>query len=119
MERPCDSRAGYKHHVTKKHLAYLKQSLMDMCRRENLHQIDLLSPARQHITEKEYWAKRQGQIKMDKLNQQMAADGVTPRETKFQTEKDYLRRSIDEASATACSVEEFQKSLSEKFHAEN
>lgn len=116
MERPCDSRAGYKHHVTKKYLAYLKQSLMDMCRRENLHQIDLLSPARQHITEKEYWAKRQGQIKMDKLNQQMAADGVTPRKTKFQTEKDYLRHSIDEASATACSVEEFQKSLSERFN---
>lgn len=116
MERPCDSRAGYKHHVTKKYLAYLKQSLMDMCRRENLHQIDLLSPARQQITEKEYWAKRQGQIKMDKLNQQMAADGITPRETKFQTEKDYLRRSIDEASATACSVEEFQKTLLEKFN---
>lgn len=115
MERSCDSRAGYKHHVTKKYLAYLKHSLMDMCRRENLHQIDLLSPSRQQITEKEYWAKRQGQIKMDKLNQHMSADGITPRETKFQTEKDYLRRSIDEASATACSVEEFQKSLSEKF----
>ena len=83
MERPCDSRAGYKHHVTKKYLVHLKQSLMDMCRRENLHQIDLLSPAKKQVTEKEFWAKRQGQIKMDKLNQQMAADGVTPRKTKF------------------------------------
>ena len=54
MERPCDSRAGYKHHLTKKYLAYLKQSLMDMCHRENLHQIDLLSPARKQVTEKEY-----------------------------------------------------------------
>ena len=116
MERPCDSRAGYKHHVTKKYLAYLKQSLMDMCRRESLHQIDLLSPARQHITEKEYWMKRQGQLKMDKLNQKMTADGIIPRKTNFQTEKDYLRHSIDEASATSCSVEEFQKSLSEKFN---
>lgn len=116
MERPCDSRAGYKHHVTKKYLAYLKQSLMDMCRRENLHQIDLLSPARKQVTEKEYWIKRQGQIKMDKLIRKMAADGVTPRETKFQTEKEYLRRSIDEASTTACSIEEFQKNLSKKFN---
>ena len=45
MERPCDSRAGYKHHLTKDYLFYLKQDVMDMCRREQLHQVDLLSPA--------------------------------------------------------------------------
>lgn len=45
MERPCDARAGYKHHLTPTYLIYLKHSLMDICHREHLHQVDLLSPA--------------------------------------------------------------------------
>ena len=45
MERPCDSLAGYKHHLTKNYLVHLKQSVMDLCHREHLHQIDLLAPA--------------------------------------------------------------------------
>ncbi len=30
MERACDSRAGYKHHLSKDYLIHLKQSLMDL-----------------------------------------------------------------------------------------
>lgn len=51
---PCGSRAGFKRHLTKKHLAFLKQSVMVIRRRENPHQIDLLSPAKNRITDKEY-----------------------------------------------------------------
>ena len=36
-----------------------------------LHQVDLLTPAERKITEKEYWAQRRGQEKLDKLNQKM------------------------------------------------
>lgn len=69
MERPCDSLAGNKHHLTKKYLIHLKQEVMDMCRRENLNQVDLLTPAERKITEKEYWANRRGQEKLDtKIN---------------------------------------------------
>lgn len=115
MERACDSRAGYKHHVTKDYLKYLKRSLMDLCLREHLHQVDLLAPAKQNITEKEYWSKRRGQKKLDKQNEPMAADGIIPRNTKFQTEKEYLRNSIDAAASSACSLEEFQQELSDKY----
>lgn len=116
MERACDSRAGNKHHLTKSYLIHLKRSVMDMCHRENLHQIDLLTPAERKVTEKEYWAGRHGQKDMDKLNKQMLADGVTPRNTKFQTQKDYLRSSIDTAAGAARSQEEFQKILFEKYN---
>ena len=58
MERASDSRAGNKHHLTKNYLVHLKQSVMDICHRENLHQVDLLTPAERKVTEKEYWAKR-------------------------------------------------------------
>ena len=116
MERPCDSRAGYKHHVSSDCLIHLKQSVMDMCRREHLHQVDLLAPAKKKITEREYHAGRRGQKKLDDRCQQMKADGVTPRKTKFQAQKDFLRAAIEVASAAARSQEDFQRLLVEKYH---
>lgn len=53
MKRPYDSLAGYKHHLTKNYLIYLKHDVMDMCRREQLHQVDLLSPAEKKVTDRE------------------------------------------------------------------
>ncbi len=74
MEFDCESKAGYKHHLSTAYLAHLKQDVMDMCQKEGLHQVDLLSPAERKITEKEYWAQRRGQEKLDKLNQKMLED---------------------------------------------
>lgn len=114
MERTCDSRAGFKHHQTRDYLIHLKQSVMEMCRRENLHQVDLLTPAEKKITEKEYHAKRTGQKKLNERNQQMLSGGITPRRTVYQTQKDDLRSAIDEAAAVVKSLEEFQNFLLEK-----
>lgn len=116
MERPCDSRAGNKHHLTKKYLVHLKQAVMDMCHREKLYQVDLLTPAERKVTEREYWANRRGQKKMDEHSTRMVADGITPRKTRFQTEKEYLRVSIDEAAHSARSLQEFQQILSAQFN---
>ena len=74
-----------------------------------LHQVDLLTPAERKITEKEYWAQRRGQETLDKLNQKMLEDGITPKETRYQTEKQFLRDAIDDAASTAQSPEEFSK----------
>ena len=41
-----------------------------MCQREQLYQVDLLSPAKVKVTEKEYWSKRRGQQKMDEQNEE-------------------------------------------------
>ena len=116
MEFDCESKAGYKHHLSTAYLAHLKQDVMDMCQKEGLHQVDLLSPAERKITEKEYWAQRRGQEKLDKLNQKMLEDGITPKETRYQTEKQFLRDAIDDAASTAKSPEEFSKILDEKYH---
>ena len=53
MEFDCESKAGYKHHLSTAYLAHLKQDVMDMCQKEGLHQVDLLSPAERKITENE------------------------------------------------------------------
>ena len=115
MEYACESKAGYKHHLSTAYLAHLKQEVMDMCQKEGLHQVDLLTPAERKITEKEYWAQRRGQKKLDKFNQKMREDGITPKETKYQTEKQFLRDAIDNAAGTAKSPEEFSKILEEKY----
>ena len=116
MEFDCESKAGYKHHLSTAYLAHLKQDVMDMCQKEGLHQVDLLSPAERKITEKEYWAQRRGQEQLDKLNQKMLEDGITPKETRYQTEKQFLRDAIDDAASTAKSPEEFAKILDKKYH---
>ena len=115
MEYACESKAGYKHHLSTAYLAHLKQEVMDMCQKEGLHQVDLLTPAERKITEKEYWAQRRGQEKLDKFNQKMREDGITPKETKYQTEKQFLRDAIDNAAGIAKSPEEFSKILEEKY----
>ena len=116
MEFDCESKAGYKHHLSTAYLAHLKQDVMDMCQKEGLHQVDLLSPAERKITEKEYWAQRRGQEKLDELNQKMLEDGITPKETRYQTEKQFLRDAIDDATSTAKSPEEFAQILDKKYH---
>lgn len=107
MERPIDCKAGYKHHLTKDYLKHLQQSLMNICMRENLNQVDLLSPSVNKITQQEYYAKQRGQINLDKLNAELVAEGLTPMKTKFQTEKDKLRDAITAAAKKAKSFEEF------------
>jgi len=116
MERRCDSLAGYKHHQTKDYLIHMKQSVMDICNRENLHQVDLLSPAEKKITEREYHAKRRGEKNLEKRNGQLRSEGLTPRKTGFQTQKDFLRLAIEESALSARSQEDFQQILFEKYH---
>lgn len=116
MDRPCDSRAGYKHHLTNDYLKHLQQSVMDMCHRENLYQVDLLSPSKNKITQKEYWAARRGQEKLKKRNEQIVADGMKPRRTTFQTQKQYLRDAINDIASHSKNLEEFKNGLQEKYH---
>lgn len=114
MERPCDSRAGYKHHVTKKYLAFLKQSVMDMCRNEKLHQVDLLAPAPKKITDREYRAAQHGKQKTAGGPGQIPADSAQ-KPSVFQTQKQFLRDAIEDAARHARTAAEFEKILFEKY----
>ena len=116
MEFDRDSKAGYKHHLSDRYRIYLKQKVMDMCTANGLNQVDLLTPAERKISEKEYWAKRRGQKKLDKHNAEFEKKGLTPRQTTFQTEKQYLRDAIDTVASLATSQEDFSRLLSEKYN---
>ena len=82
-----------------------------MCHREGLYQIDLLNGSRNKVTEREYWAKRKGQAKLDKENAVLLAEGIAPRQTKFETDKDKLREEIRKALSDAVSFEDFAAKL--------
>ena len=88
---------------------------MAICQRENLHQVDLLSPAKAKVTEREYWAQQRGQRALEQTNQEVIAFGLTPAKTKFQTEKQYLRDAIDDVARSATSPEQFCAALWEKY----
>ena len=84
---------------------------MEMCHRENLYQIDLLNGSKNRVTEREYWAKRKGQASLDKENASHAATGEPPKQTKFETDKEKLRRTIRTALSSAVSFEDFSGKL--------
>ncbi len=111
MERPADTREGCKHRCTDAAMEYFKAEAMEMCHRENLYQIDLLNGSKNRITEREYWAKRKGQAALDKKNASHAAAGEPPKVTKFETDKEKLRRTIRTALSSAVSFEDFSGKL--------
>ena len=111
MERPADTREGCKHRCTDAAMEYFKAEVMEMCHRENLYQIDLLNGSKNRVTEREYWAKRKGQAALDKENASLAATGEPPKQTKFETDKEKLRRTIRTALSSAVSFEDFSGKL--------
>lgn len=115
MDRPCDTQAGAKHRCTASAMRYFRSEVMEMCQREGLHQIDLLNGGREKITEREYWAKKRGQAEKDIRNEKMTADGLTPRQPKFETEKELLRQSIRSVLSEAVSFEDFSARLMQDY----
>ena len=111
MDRASDTRAGDKHRCTAAAMRYFRSEVMEMCHREGLYQIDLLNGSKNRVTDREYWAQKKGQAALDKQNAPMIAGGITPRQTKFETNKEKLRQTIRKALATAASFDEFSSLL--------
>ena len=107
MDRPADTRAGCKHRCTDAAMEYFKAEVMELCHRENLYQIDLLHGSKNRITEREYWAQRKGQAKLDKEAAALPAEEQPAKPTKFETDKEKLRQTIRTALSSAASYGEF------------
>ena len=111
MDRQADTREGCKHRCTNAAMEYFKSEVMEMCHREGLYQIDLLSGSKERITEREYWAAKKGQLALDKENAAREAAGQPTKPTKFETDKAKLRRTIRQALSQAGSFDEFSSLL--------
>jgi len=111
MDSRAAARAGCKHRCTDAAMEYFKAEVMEMCHRENLYQIDLLHGSKNRITEREYWAQKKGQAKLDKENATLAAEGQPVKQTKFETDKAKLRQTIRNAMSEATTFDEFSALL--------
>ena len=116
MDKPNEEKAGYKHRSTNRFLEHLKKEVMAMCEWEGLHQIDLLSPAPEKVTEAEFRAKARGQKKFEQINQEIMQKGLKPTATTFRTQKDFLRTAVEECSKSAKNFKEFQSFLLEDYN---
>ena len=111
MEKPCDWQEGCKHRCTATMLRHLRAEVMELCQNAGLYQIDLLKGSGDRITEREYWAQRRGQRRLDYANAKDAASGLPIRQTKYETEKAVLRKNIRSVLRKAASLEDFTAQL--------
>ena len=111
MDKPCDWEAGKKHRCTSAMLRHLRVAVMEMCEQADLNQINLLEAQGDHVSEREYWAQRRGQRRLDHANAKLAAEGQQPTQTVYQTELDKLRKQIYAVLNKTTTFEEFSALL--------
>ena len=115
MQKPRDWLEGMKHSSTAQTMRHLRVEVMELCEGAGLYQIDLLNGSKERVSEAEYWVRRRGQLKLDRENAALTATGQQPRQKKFETVKDTLRRQISSVLYRATSFEEFSDRLMQKY----
>ena len=115
MQKPRDWREGMKHSSTAQTMRHLRVEVMELCEGAGLYQIDLLSGSKERVSEAEYWARRRGQLKLDRENASLAATGQPPKQKKFETVKDTLRKQISSVLYRATSFEDFSDRLMQRY----
>ena len=114
MQKPRDWLEGMKHSSTAQTMRHLRVEVMELCEGAGLYQIDLLSGSKERVSEAEYWARRRGQLKLDRENASLAATGQPPKK-KFETVKDTLRKQISSVLYRATSFEDFSDRLLQQY----
>ena len=115
MQKPRDWREGMKHSSTAQTMRHLRVEVMELCESAGLYQIDLLNGSKERVSEAEYWARRRGQLKLDRENAALTAAGQPPQQKKFETVKDTLRKQISSVLYRAVSFEDFSDRLMQQY----
>ena len=115
MQKPRDWLEGMKHSSTAQTMRHLRVEVMELCEGAGLYQIDLLNGSKERVSEAEYWARRRGQLKLDRENAALTAAGQPPRQKKFETVKGTLRKQIASVLYFATSFEDFSDRLLQQY----
>ena len=115
MQKPRDWLEGMKHSSTAQTMRHLRVEIMELCESAGLYQIDLLNGSKERVSEAEYWARRRGQQKLDLANAALTVAGQQPRQKKFETVKDILRKQISSVLYRATSFEDFSDRLLQQY----
>ena len=112
MQKPRDWREGMKHSSTAQTMRHLRVEVMELA---GLYQIDLLNGSKERVSEAEYWVRRRGQLKLDRENAALTETGQQPKQKRFETVKDTLRKQISSVLYRATSFEEFSDRLMQQY----
>ena len=115
MQKPRDWLEGMKHSSTAQTMRHLRVEVMELCEGAGLYQIDLLNGSKERVSEAEYWARRRGQQKLDLANAALTAAGQPPKQKKFETAKEILRKQILDVLDNAVSFEDFSDRLMQRY----
>ena len=115
MQKPRDWLEGMKHSSTAQTMRHLRVEVMELCEGAGLYQIDLLNGSKERVSEAEYWARRRGQLKLDRENAALLAAGQQPTQTKFETAKEILRKQITDVLDNATNFEDFSDKLMQQY----
>ena len=115
MQKSRDWLEGMKHSSTAQTMRHLRVEVMELCEGAGLYQIDLLNGSKERVSEAEYWARRRGQQKLDLANAALTAAGQSPKQKKFETVKDTLRKQISSVLYRAVSLEDFSDRLMQQY----
>ena len=115
MQKPRDWLEGMKHSSTAQTMRHLRVEVMELCEGAGLYQIDLLNGSKERVSEAEYWARRRGQLKLDRENAALTAAGQPPQQKKFETAKETLRKQISDVLDTAMNFEDFSDRLLQQY----
>ena len=115
MQKPRDWLEGMKHSSTAQTMRHLRVEVMELCEGAGLYQIDLLNGSKERVSEAEYWARRRGQLKLDRENAALLAAGQQPTQTEFETAKETLRKQISDVLDNAASFEDFSDRLLQQY----
>ena len=115
MQKPRDWCEGMKHSSTAQTMRHLRVEVMELCEGAGLYQIDLLNGSKERVSEAEYWARRRGQLKLDHENAALTAAGQQPRQKKFETAKEILRKQILDVLDNAVNFEDFSDRLMQQY----
>ena len=115
MQKPRDWREGMKHSSTAQTMRHLRVEVMELCEGAELYQIDLLNGSKERVSEAEYWVRRRGQLKLDRENASLTVVGQQPKQKKFETVKDTLRKQISSVLYRTTSFEDFSDRLLQQY----
>lgn len=107
--------AGYKRSESPAMYQEIRERLNDLFRRERLQNTDSRSIADQWISSGEFWARHRGQEALEQKNARLREIGEEPEETEFVTEKERIRRAVDECVRQCPEISGFPDLLRERF----
>ena len=114
LREPLRIPAGYKFDYSYNQYQEVKTRLGGLLRRERLEDLSVRWMP-QRISSGEFWARVNGQRALDRRNARMRDAGERPEEKEFVTEKEQIRRAVDECVRRCPEISTFPDLLRDRF----